>query len=160
MPHAQAREPLVPIAGELRFEAIYHGVIAAMGVAVLVVRYRPDPVEAGAALLIAIAATGLAFALSVGRRVPRGRLEPMPRSWTVATGRALREGSQRMMPLPMLLALLVVAAGRQTAGVAAACLCGWALASLAGWVHVRRRERESGGRAVHDGDGRCFAASG
>ena len=148
---------LVPLRGELRFEAIYHGVIAAMAVAVHAVLHRPGPAALGAGILIAVAALGLSFALSVGRRIPRGELKPAPRKATIATGRALREHSQRTMPLILLLALLVVAAGETASGVAAACLCGVALASTAGYLHVRSWEGRTGRRAVHGG-GQAYAA--
>ena len=151
MPAAQASEELVPTRGELRFEAIYYGVISAFALAVLVARFGLDAPLAGVVLLVAVAATGLAFRLSVGARMPRGDLDPVPRRATIGEGRARRERSQRMMPLIMLLALLVVAAGRVPSALAAAGLCGWALASLAGFVHVRRWERDSGRRALYGG---------
>ena len=119
------------LAAELRFEAIYYGVLGAFAIAVLVARFDWAPAQVAGLCVVAGLACAAAFALSVrGRLAAEGEQAP--------DGRGSRERTQRMFPLIMLLALLAVAGGQDVAGVAAACLAGWAAAALAGFVLVRR----------------------
>ena len=116
------RDELVPADEQLRFEAIYFGVICALGIAVLVVRFDWGAPDVGIGLLIALGACVLSLALSVANRAPRPR----------------RERAQRMLPIVMLLALLAIAGDRTTTGVAASVLAGLAAAPLIGFLAIRR----------------------
>ncbi len=109
-------------AAELRFEAIYFGVIAALGVAVLVVRFGWDPFSVGVGLLVALVACVLTLALSVANREPRPQ----------------RERAQRLLPIALVLALLAVTGGRTTTAVAAGGLVGLAAGPLIGLAAIRR----------------------
>ena len=119
---AEPRDELVPADEQLRFEAIYFGVIAALGVAVALVRWSWDAPAVGVGLLVALGACVLSLAFSVANRPPRPR----------------RDRAQRMLPLLMVLALLTIAAERTATGVAAAALTGLAAAPLIGFLAIRR----------------------
>ena len=108
-------------AAELRFEAIYYGVLGVMCVAVLVVRFDWDVTQAAVGGAVGAVAAIVALALSTRGDGPRGR-----------------ERTQRMVPLLILLALLTLAAGRGPATVAAACMAGWAVGALALFLLWRR----------------------
>ena len=116
------RDELAPVGEQLRFEAIYVGVIAAMGVAVAIVRFDWGAPAIGVGLLVALGTCVLSLALSVANRAPRPR----------------RDRAQRMLPLLMVLALLAIAAERTATGVAASALVGLAAAPLIGYAAIRR----------------------
>ena len=115
-------DELAPADEQLRFEAIYFGVIAALGVAVLVVRFGVDAPVVGAGMMAAVVVCVLALALSVANRPPRPR----------------RERSQVLLPVVMVLALLTIAAGPTATGVAAGGLIGLAAAPLIGYLAIQR----------------------
>ena len=119
---AGAPDELAPAGEQLRFEAIYFGVIATLGLAVAIVRWNWGAPQIGAGLLIGVATCVLGLAFSVANRPPRPQ----------------RERAQRMLPLLMVLALLTIAGGRTATGVAAAALVGLAAAPLIGYLAIRR----------------------
>ena len=119
---AEKRDELAPAGEQLRFEAIYFGVIAALGEAVALVRWNWDSPAVGIGLLIALGTCVLSLALTVANRPPRPK----------------RDRAQRMLPLLMVLALLTIAAGRTGTGVSAAALVGLAAAPLVGYLAIRR----------------------
>jgi bacteriorhodopsin len=117
-----ADEELVPADEQLRFEAIYFGVLAVLGVAVQVVRFGSRAQELGVGIAVAAGACVLALALSVANRAPRPR----------------RDRAQRLLPLLMVLALLTIAGDRTTTAIAAGALGGLAAAPLIGFLAIRR----------------------
>ena len=117
-------DELVPADEQLRFEAIYFGVMAVLGLAVAIVRWNWDAAEIGVGLLVAVVTCVLALALFVANRPPRPR----------------RERAQRLLPLLMVLALLTIAGGRGATGVSAAASIGLAVAPLVGYLAIRRAD--------------------
>ncbi len=122
-------------AAELRFEAIYFGVLAVMGAAVYLVRFGADAAGLAVWVAAAAAAGGLLHLVSVRRRLARAVADP----GTVGEDgvRVRSETAQRMLPLLLITALLAMAGERTAAAVGAGCLAGWAVAALLGFLAAR-----------------------
>ena len=117
-----ARDELAPASAQLRFEAVYFGVVAALGMAVFGVRFDLRGTDVGVGLLAGLAVCVLSLAFSVANRAPRPQ----------------RDRAQQLFPLVMGLALLALAGGRTLSVIAAGCLAGMAIAPLIGYLAILR----------------------
>ncbi len=122
-------------AAELRFEAIYFGVLGVMGAAVYVVRFGADAGGIAMWAAAAVAAGGLLYLVSVRRRLRRAAGDLPARADDGLRVRS--ETAQRMLPLLLITALLAIAGERTAAAVGAGCLAGWAVAALLGYAAAR-----------------------